>query len=81
MIDNSSAHVKLLNMLECIGVDNRRHFCISHEDTTLCGIKVKSKKDHMTGYHEDHVHYHCYQCDANIDKLVDEEDQELRSRK
>jgi len=78
-MQNDSAHVILLNMLECIGIDNRRHFCVSHEDSTLCGVKVKSKKDRMTGYHDDHVHYNCYKCDAKLDELVEAEDIELRS--
>ncbi|MFA5405366.1 MAG: hypothetical protein WC358_10570 [Ignavibacteria bacterium] len=80
-MQNDSAHVILLNMLECIGIDNRRHFCVSHEDTTLCGVKVKSKKDRMTGYHDDHFHYNCYKCDAKLDELADAEDIELRSTK
>ncbi len=68
-----SAHIMLLNIQDCLGIDGRRHSCVSWEDTALCGVAVKSKKQFST---EDK--YDCYRCDAALDLLSDEEDAELR---
>lgn len=73
-----SAHVQLLNTIECIGIDDRRHFCTSWSDVTFCGVKIHSKKTRMLEYRDDHPHYNCGHCDSAMDELVEAEDKELR---
>lgn len=75
--EGMSAHLALLNLMECVGVDNRRHFCISFHETTLCGKGIKSKKDRCTRYGGGWK-YDCPECDGRVDILVEEEDRELR---
>ncbi|RLC69241.1 MAG: hypothetical protein DRH97_00080 [Chloroflexi bacterium] len=32
-------------IIDCVGVDDRRHRCEPHKDTAKCGMKVKRKKN------------------------------------
>ena len=49
-----------MNVINCIGVDNNRHKCISWKDETLCGKPILKKGDNenYTKYP-----YHCFECD------------------
>jgi hypothetical protein len=45
-------------LIECIGVDNKRHVCLSDSDTCKCGVKVKRKKLRKNDYKL----FSCYAC-------------------
>lgn len=47
--------------IDCIGVDNLKHYCRPHEDTTLCGVKVKTKKAKDFEKYRCDL-YSCYEC-------------------
>lgn len=68
-----SAHITLLNIQDCLGVDGRRHSCVPWDTTTLCGCAIQTKKQiYVSGM------YDCYKCDAKLDELSEKEDAELR---
>lgn len=75
-MEQNSAHITLLNIQDCLGVDDRRHSCVPWEDTALCGVVIKSKKPFSM-----EERYDCYRCDAKLDELAEAEDIELRSTK
>jgi hypothetical protein len=58
-MDNKNNDVEEHNQLDCIGVDNKIHVCISWESKTSCGIKIKQKNISPT----DRLHhFSCYEC-------------------
>jgi hypothetical protein len=75
-MEHNSAHVTLLNIQDCLGVDGLIHHGVHWEDNALCGVAIQRKKfKHVSGM------YNCYECDLKIDELVEAEDIELRSTK
>jgi len=53
-----SGHVEPVVSVRCVGVDNKQHVCEPHEDTCICGVKVKRKK--LLKY--DGLLFSCYEC-------------------
>lgn len=43
----------------CIGVDNKNHVCLPHEDKCICGMKILTKKPWPL---KDGFRYSCYEC-------------------
>lgn len=43
---------------DCIGADNKKHICKSHEKETLCGIAIKRK----ILLKNDYILFSCYEC-------------------
>lgn len=55
-VENDLTEEQKANIIECIGVDDKRHVCVAWEDTTLCGVNIKKKGD-------DKLHrYSCFYC-------------------
>jgi hypothetical protein len=45
-------------MVDCVGVDNRRHVCLPEAEACKCGVAVKRKKP----LKNDFKLYSCYAC-------------------
>jgi len=45
-------------LIECIGVDQKRHVCLVDSDTCLCGVLVLRKKI----MRDDYKRFSCYPC-------------------
>jgi hypothetical protein len=51
-----------LNLIDCVGVDNKRHQMISWEDKCLCGMAIKHKRAITNG--KMNFDCNCYECDS-----------------
>ena len=47
-----------MNVIDCIGVDNKKHKCVSWENQALCGTHIK----HKMLKRNDNLRYSCYEC-------------------
>ena len=43
-MESKGIHMDESRMIECVGVDDRRHVCLPESDVCECGVKVKRKK-------------------------------------
>jgi len=50
--------------INCIGVDDKIHYCEPHKDICVCGVKVRRKKLLSQDYNK---YFFCYVCDYTID--------------
>lgn len=66
MDDNQETKIHLskeiveLNLISCIGIDEKKHRCISWEDKCLCGVKVLHKNP--SPELEMKYMFSCYEC-------------------
>jgi len=51
--------IESMNIIDCIGVDGKRHRCVSWKDKTLCGKGIIKKGDNDN---YDKYPYTCYEC-------------------
>lgn len=70
----------LETIIPCLGIDGHQHHCIAWADTTLCGIKIESKKDGLTQHRADRLLYSCWECDAQVDELLIEREKQEKSK-
>ena len=60
IMKNMSKEEKETNTLPCIGVDNKKHICISWENVCLCGVKVLHKNPSIELSSK--YYFSCYEC-------------------
>lgn len=61
----SEVNDNVVDLIECIGVDDKRHWCIPWKNVTMCEIPVVRKK---TTDNDIINHYCCSICDAYQDE-------------
>ena len=45
-------------LIDCVGVDGRKHVCRPHDTITKCGVPIK----HKMFLSQDYKRFGCYEC-------------------
>lgn len=59
------------NPIQCVGVDQKIHFCFVDSNTTLCGITVTRKKLLKNDILSSFNNGHCIECDYKNDDIIE----------